>query len=158
MVAVANDIPISRMYLNHLLDREDPTGKEAIWRNLQRICFSRVGKWHWPLTRRIDYSEEILQAKISLKYSVNRREIKHTIPKATHPILAVVFSIQNENPVNRRKRAMNGKVVSKRLRRPKVSIVYTAGMANKKLMMPNPMLARRAAMWENPESTKITEE
>lgn len=60
--------------------------------------------------------------------------------------------------MNNRKRDIRGKVVSKRLRRPKVSMVYTAGMANKKLMMPKPRLARRAEILENPEFTKITEE
>lgn len=86
------------------------------------------------------------------------KERKRTIPKATHPIRAWVFSIQNENPVNSRNNDMRGKVVSKRLRRPKVSIVYTAGMANKKLMMPKPRLARRAEILVNPDSAKITEE
>lgn len=60
--------------------------------------------------------------------------------------------------MNSRKSAMRGNVVSKRLRRPKVSIVYTAGIANKKLMMPKPRLARRAAISVNPELENITEE
>ena len=37
--------------------------------------------------------------------------------------------IQKEKPVKSRKSDINGKVVRRRLRRPKVSIVYTAGMA-----------------------------
>lgn len=42
--------------------------------------------------------------------------------------------------------------------RPKVSIVKTAGIANKKLRMPNPKEARIEEVTENPDSLKIPEE
>jgi len=40
--------------------------------------------------------------------------------------------------------AISGNVKRSRFRRPKVSIVRTAGIANTKLMMPKPMLPRSA--------------
>jgi hypothetical protein len=49
------------------------------------------------------------------------------MPVAMHPILAAWYvgssGIKNENPVKKRKRAINGKVVRSKLRRPKVSMV-----------------------------------
>ena len=39
---------------------------------------------------------------------------------------------------------ISGNVVKSRFRRPNVSIVFTAGSANKKLTAPNPKLARNA--------------
>jgi len=45
------------------------------------------------------------------------------MPVATHAVLAVNASIRNENPVKKRKIDIKGNVTSKRLRRPKVSIV-----------------------------------
>jgi hypothetical protein len=53
---------------------------------------------------------------------------------------------------------MFGKVKIKRLRRPKVSIVQTAGQAKMKFMMPKPKEARRAPMLEAPASEKMVEE
>jgi hypothetical protein len=47
-------------------------------------------------------------------------------------------------PVHRRVIARNGKVTNKSLRRPKVSIVKTAGSAKTQFKMPVPMEASRA--------------
>jgi hypothetical protein len=47
-------------------------------------------------------------------------------------------------PVMSKKRDMRGNVTSKRLRRPNVSIVYTAGRAMTKLRAPKPQEARSA--------------
>jgi hypothetical protein len=46
-------------------------------------------------------------------------------------------------------------VKSRRARRPYVSIVYTAGQANKKLIAPNPHEARSACVALAPASTKM---
>jgi hypothetical protein len=53
---------------------------------------------------------------------------------------------------------MLGKVKRRSPRRPKVSIVQTAGQAKTKLTRPNPKEARRAVMLEAPASEKIVEE
>jgi len=60
--------------------------------------------------------------------------------------------------VKRRKRAMSGKVVSSRLRRPKRSMVKTAGSAKSQFITPKPKEARRAEVSLKPLSTKIEEE
>jgi hypothetical protein len=56
------------------------------------------------------------------------------------------------NPVYNKERDMSGNVVRRRFRRPNVSIVYMAGIANKKLMIPKPRDAQRAETSLNPES------
>jgi hypothetical protein len=50
---------------------------------------------------------------------------------------------------------MLGKVKSSRVRRPNVSIVQTAGQANKKLMAPKPKDASRAPILLAPAEAKI---
>jgi hypothetical protein len=69
-----------------------------------------------------------------------------------------VSGIQKLNPVKNKNKDMNGNVVSKRLRRPKVSIVHTAGKAKRKLIMPNPKDAERAERSLKPALLKIWEE
>lgn len=61
-------------------------------------------------------------------------------------------------PAARRVQNMLGKVKIKRPRRPKVSIVQTAGQAKRKLIRPKPQVARRAFMLEAPASEKMVEE
>ena len=53
---------------------------------------------------------------------------------------------------------MSGKVVRRRLRLPKVSIVYTAGKAKSQLMRPKPKEARSAWMLSKPDWEKMVEE
>lgn len=65
-----------------------------------------------------------------------------------------VEGIQNEKPVKSMKRAMSGKVLRRRLRRPKVSIVYIAGMAKMKFITPKPRDAASADWSEKPEVEK----
>jgi hypothetical protein len=50
---------------------------------------------------------------------------------------------------------MFGKVKSRRPRRPKVSIVQTAGQANRKLTRPKPKEAISASFSDAPPSLKI---
>ncbi len=54
--------------------------------------------------------------------------------------------------------AMAGRVHRSRLRRPRVSIVQTAGMAPMKLMKPKTTEAQSAAVAEKPEEEKIVVE
>ncbi|KAL1606709.1 hypothetical protein SLS60_004116 [Paraconiothyrium brasiliense] len=68
---------------------------------------------------------------------------------------SVVDGIQKEKPVKSKKKAMSGKVLKRRLRRPKVSIVYKAGIAKRKLMTPNPREAASADWSEKPEFEKM---
>lgn len=80
-------------------------------------------------------------------------------PSATQAMWAVLVSgIKNENPVKNRHKLIIGKVVRRRLRRPKVSMVYRAGMANKKLMTPQPIEAPSALNSDRFASTKTSEE
>jgi hypothetical protein len=53
---------------------------------------------------------------------------------------------------------MLGKVKRRRPRRPKVSIVQTAGQAKAKFTMPKPKEAKRAVLRSAPDWTKIVEE
>lgn len=53
---------------------------------------------------------------------------------------------------------MFGKVKSRSPRRPKVSIVQTAGQAKAKFTIPKPKEARRAVLRFAPDWTKIVEE
>jgi hypothetical protein len=53
---------------------------------------------------------------------------------------------------------MFGKVKRRRPRRPKVSIVQTAGQAKTKFTRPKPKEARRAVFRLAPDWTKIVEE
>lgn len=85
---------------------------------------------------------------------------KRYMPRATQAIWALEslpVGIQNEKPVKKRQSDMRGKVKSRRLRRPKLSIVKTAGRANRKLMIPKPSDAIKAALREKPELTNISE-
>ncbi len=50
---------------------------------------------------------------------------------------------------------ISGKVVKRRFRLPKVSMVYMAGIANSQLMSPKPSDADRADIGLNPPSRKI---
>lgn len=61
-------------------------------------------------------------------------------------VRAVLFvsGIQKLKPVKNIARDINGKVVRRRLRRPKVSIVFMAGIANRKFITPQPREAPRA--------------
>ena len=77
------------------------------------------------------------------------------MPKAIHATRASFAGTQNEKPVKSRKSAMSGKVLRSRLRRPKVSIVYIAGMAKRKFMTPKPREAARADWSEKPEEEKM---
>lgn len=74
------------------------------------------------------------------------------------PILACSFAIWNAAPVISKQIAMHGNVVSNSLRRPKVSMVYTAGRAKTKLTMPKPQDPSRAEMVLNPPCWKIVDE
>lgn len=88
-----------------------------------------------------------------------RRTLDDTYPSATHAILAVDDSgIQKLKPVKKRQSDIRGKVVKRRFLRPKVSIVYMAGMAKRKLMMPNPRDADRALISERFACKKTSEE
>ena len=53
---------------------------------------------------------------------------------------------------------MFGKVKSNSARRPNVSMVHTAGHANKKLIAPKPQEARRAPVTLAPALAKTVEE
>lgn len=68
------------------------------------------------------------------------------------------FSIQNEKPVQKRKMDISGNVVSSRLRRPKVSIVYTAGRAKIQFVIPQPNDTRRASRSPNPADLNMEDE
>lgn len=61
----------------------------------------------------------------------------------------------NANPVMNKNIDMRGNVHKSKFRRPKVSIVYIAGNAKRKLITPNPKEARRAWIWVNFASTKM---
>jgi hypothetical protein len=63
--------------------------------------------------------------------------------------------MKKEKPVKRRNIHMNGNVVRSRLRRPNVSIVYTAGIAKSQLTIPVPRETRRALDLEKLASMKI---
>ena len=63
--------------------------------------------------------------------------------------------MKKDIPVKRRKKPMSGKVVSNRLRRPKVSMVLTAGIANSQLTTPVPSDTANALTCEKPASIKI---
>jgi hypothetical protein len=56
--------------------------------------------------------------------------------KAATPILMVGFSIMNDKPPPSMNSAINGRVTRSHLRLPIVSILLTAGSANKKLIAP----------------------
>jgi hypothetical protein len=71
---------------------------------------------------------------------------------------SVLGGIQKEKPVKRRERAIKGKVVRRRLRRPKVSIVWMAGRAKTKFMMPKPREAVREERGVKPEREKMAVE
>jgi|SRR5712664_3635584 hypothetical protein len=78
-------------------------------------------------------------------------------PRATQAIRASEeLGIQKLNPVKNKHRDMRGKVVRSRLRRPKVSMVYTAGMAKRKLITPQPREAPRALISERFASRNIS--
>jgi hypothetical protein len=62
------------------------------------------------------------------------------------------------DPVKARKKPIVGKPKRRRVRRPKLSIVFIAGIAPNQLIIPNPQLAKRALNWEKPLSTKILDE
>jgi hypothetical protein len=104
---------------------------------------------------------------------------KRYIPSATHAIRAVdVSGIQNEKPVNSNARDIRGNVMSlpppsvsgitipcsskgaahKRFLRPKVSMVYTAGNAKRKLMIPKPSEAKSESRSLKPAPRKMLEE
>jgi hypothetical protein len=70
----------------------------------------------------------------------------------------LLSGIQKLNPVKNIQRDIRGKVVRRRLRRPKRSIVHMAGRAKRKLIMPKPREAARALISLKPESRKICEE
>jgi hypothetical protein len=53
---------------------------------------------------------------------------------------------------------MSGKVVSNRFRRPKVSMVYTAGRAKIQLVIPQPSEVIKAVRRLNPASINMDEE
>lgn len=75
----------------------------------------------------------------------------HLKDMSNHPCVSEIKSTYKANPARRRKMAMSGNVVSRRFRRPKVSIVQTAGKAMTKLRAPNPQEARRAWMLLKPD-------
>lgn len=64
---------------------------------------------------------------------------------------------KNDIPHHSRQRPISGNVVRSRLRRPKVSIVYMAGMAKSQLVTPVPKDTSRAWLRENPASSKMVE-
>jgi len=66
--------------------------------------------------------------------------------------------IQKLKPVKKRQSDIRGNVVNRRFLLPKVSIVYTAGMAKRKLMMPNPKDAERALISERFACKNTSEE
>lgn len=63
--------------------------------------------------------------------------------------------MKKENPVKYSERPMSGKPNKSKFLRPKVSIVYTAGIAKSQLTIPVPIDTRRALGWVNPALTKI---
>ena len=73
-------------------------------------------------------------------------------------IIAGYKRTHNANPVMRRKIAIRGNDISKRLRRPKVSMVHTAGNARAKLMAPKPNDDSRACISVKFASVKMDEE
>lgn len=64
-----------------------------------------------------------------IKYALNKK-------KAATPILMVGVSIMKDNPAPSMNSAMKGSVIRSHLRLPIVSILLTAGSANKKLIAP----------------------
>lgn len=80
------------------------------------------------------------------------------MPNAMQPVRGPSAGIQKLKPVKRRNSDKKGYVVSRRLRRPKVSIVWIAGTAKTQLIRPKPSEALRAEIGENPASRKIWDE
>ena len=82
-------------------------------------------------------------------YEANVNELQHATPGTeTH----------KAKPVMSKKRDMRGKVTSRRLRRPNVSMVYTAGRAITKLRAPKPQEARSAWISEKFACVNIVDE
>ncbi len=65
--------------------------------------------------------------------------------------------MRKQKPTKKRQMDIKGNVIRRRLRRPKVSIVYTAGRAKTQFMIPKPREADRADILENLASMKISE-
>jgi hypothetical protein len=79
--------------------------------------------------------------------------------KATMPRCAeLVSGMKKHMPAASKLQHMLGNVKRSSPRRPKVSIVHTAGHANKKLTAPKPKEARSAPMLLAPESLKMVDE
>ncbi len=84
--------------------------------------------------------------------------MKRYIPVATMAVRVCVSSIQNEKPVQKRKMDISGNVVRRRLRRPKVSIVYTAGRAKIQFVIPQPSETSRASRRPKPAFRNMEDE
>lgn len=85
---------------------------------------------------------------------------KRYIPRQMHVVLAFImvpWGIEKLKPVKNMKADIRGNVVKSKLRRPKVSIVYMAGIAKSQLIIPNPRLADKAEIGKKPPSRKIWE-
>lgn len=78
-----------------------------------------------------------------------------TIPTQTSAILVCSSETLKENPVNKRKIAIIGNVKSKRFLLPTVSIVQTAGRANRKLTIPKAIDVNKACLSEKQFNVKI---
>ena len=78
---------------------------------------------------------------------------------ATRGIRALLVSgMKKENPAASRVHAMLGNVNNKRLRRPNVSMVQTAGNANSQFTRPKPQEAKSACFCVYPASEKTVDE
>jgi len=102
--------------------------------------FSRVGEgngsFSWGVEHRKDIDERRNKTQMSLSLT----------------------SMRAKRPAASSDQAILGNVKSNKARRPKVSIVHSAGKAKRKLMRPNPNEAHRA-WWEvKPEFLKMVEE
>jgi hypothetical protein len=82
--------------------------------------------------------------------------MKRYIPVATQARRAISAVIQKENPVNSKNIDISGNVVSRSLRRPKVSMVYIAGRAKTQLVIPQPSDVMRAMRWLKPALRNMT--
>lgn len=114
------------------------------------MAFSTISKGNWTFSRGIEDLKQIPRTVVRFckpKDGLRRRGTTY-IPVVTIPTFALLLVNQKLKPVHSRKIARNGKVKSRRFRRPHRSIVNTAGSANTQLRMPVPIDASNAEVVE----------
>jgi len=122
----------------------------------------RTGKksnreWNWTFSWGVSHSEKI-NTKSDNGYMGLRCFGYPTYKQLViHGLESLIGSTYKANPVIKRKMAIKGKVVSSKLRRPKVSIVQMAGNANTKFTAPKPNEANNVCIDEKLASAKISD-